>query len=131
LGPVALFGPGELVAYRLRFRRRARLFVFRTLDVDDRLAASVPGVRPRVRLLIHLRAAGRVRLAERLFGDLRTAGRNPSDLPDSFFLRVGAAVAGRPPDGGALLSLLSTSLGPDPPRRPSTCRWNTQPPLSP
>ena len=33
LGPVALFGPGNLVAYLLRFRRRPRLFVFRTLTV--------------------------------------------------------------------------------------------------
>ena len=41
LGPVALFGSGEIVAYLLRRRRRLRLFVFRTLDVDDRLAPTV------------------------------------------------------------------------------------------
>ena len=66
-GPVALLAPGELVAYRLSGRRLTRLFVFRTLDIDDRLAAFVPGVRPRVRLLIAVRSAKRVRLARGLF----------------------------------------------------------------
>jgi hypothetical protein len=108
LGRIALFGPGELVAYRLRSRRNTRLYVFRTLEVVDRLAASVPGVRPRVRLLVHLRTAGRARLAERLLVYLLRTGRDPSLLSDSFYLRVGAALGGRLPAHKLLLSLLST-----------------------
>jgi hypothetical protein len=61
LGPVALFAPGALVAYRVRSRRRVSLYMFRTLDVADPRAASVPGVRPRVQLLLDLHSAGRVR----------------------------------------------------------------------
>ena len=53
----ALFGPGELVGYRIQYRRRTRVFVFRTLYADDPLAASVPGVRPRVHLLLGARDA--------------------------------------------------------------------------
>src|SRR5258708_4627574 len=74
LGSVAIFGAGALVAYRLRSRRKTRLYVFRTLDVADRLAAAVPGVRPRVRLLLELRTAARVRLAQRLFAYLAKTG---------------------------------------------------------
>ncbi len=94
LGPIALFKPGEVVAYRLCSRRRTRLFVFRTVDIDDRLAAFVPGVRPRVRLLIAVRSAGRVRLACRLFAYLARAGQEPSLLSDSFYLRVGILISG-------------------------------------
>jgi hypothetical protein len=106
LGYVALFAPDEIVAYRLRWRRSTRLFVFRTLDVDDRFAAAVPGVRPGVRLLIELRTTGRVRVARRLFAHVVETKRSLSDLPDSFLLRVGSAIAGRQPTHLALLSLL-------------------------
>jgi len=82
LGPIALFGSGELVVYRLRRLRRQRLYVFRTLDVEDRLAAAVPGVRPGVGLLLSLNSAGRVRLAQGLFSYLAKTSRNPGALPD-------------------------------------------------
>ncbi len=95
LGPIALLAPGEVVAYRLRSRRLTRLFVFRTLDNDDRLAAFVPGVRPRVRLLIAVRSAGRVRLVRGLFAYLAETGRQPSHLTDAFYLRIGVTLAGR------------------------------------
>jgi len=107
LGPIALFAPGQIVAYRLRSQRRTRLFVFRTLDADDRLAASVPGVRPRVRLLVALRTAGRVRLARGLFAYLTRTGWDPSALSDAFYLRVGVALAGRKAPGRILPSLLN------------------------
>jgi hypothetical protein len=97
LGPVAIFGSGEIVAYLLRARRRPRLFVFRTLAVDDRLAAAVPGVRPRVRLLFQLRTPGRVRRARGLFAYLVHTGRDPSALTDDFYVRVGLVLAGRLP----------------------------------
>lgn len=97
LGPVALFGPGELVAYRLRCRRLVRTFVVRTLDADDPLAALVPGVRPRVRLLLQLRSTGRAKLVARLFAFLARSGVEASDLSDQFFVRVGVALGGRLP----------------------------------
>ena len=60
-GPVALFVPDTLVAYELRFARRRRLYVFRTLLVDDPLAAVLPGVHRRVRLLLSVRTPARIR----------------------------------------------------------------------
>ncbi len=109
LGPIALFRSGEIVAYLLRGRRRGRLFVFRTLEVDDRLAAHVPGVRPRVQLLLELCTAGRIRRARGLFVYLAKHGHDPSPLPDAFYVRVGFALAGRLPAHKILLSLLSPS----------------------
>jgi len=110
LGPVAVFRPGDLVAYRIRYRRRTRLFVFRTLDVDDRLAASVPGVRPRVQLLLEVRTEGRVRRMRRLFAYVLKAGRDPDGLPDAFYVRVGVVLAGRLPKHKIVVSLLSSQL---------------------
>jgi hypothetical protein len=109
LGPVAIFPPGDLVAYMVRSRRRARLFVFRTLVIDDRLAAALPGVRPRVQLLLDTRSVGRSRLVRRLFAYLVKTSRDPVGLPDAFYLRVGVVLAGRLPPRKILLSLLSAS----------------------
>jgi hypothetical protein len=106
LGPIALFGSGAIVAYRLRRLRRRRLYVFRTLHVDDRLAADVPGVRPRVQLLLSLNSASRVRLAQKLFSYLVNTRRDPSSIPDDFYLRVGVALGGRLPPRKIMLSLL-------------------------
>jgi hypothetical protein len=110
LGPVALFGFDALVAYRLRSGRRDRLYVFRTLAVDDAMAAVVPGVRPRVRLLVHLRSAGRVRLARRLFAYLERRGPTPDTVTDDTYLRIGVALAGRLPPHKILVSLLTPQL---------------------
>jgi hypothetical protein len=107
LGPVARFESGEVVAYQIRRRRRRRLFVFRTLDVDDAFAVAVPGVRPRVQLLMELRTAGRIRLVKSLFAYLVRTNRDPSALTDAFYVRVGNALAGRLPVHKILLSLLS------------------------
>jgi hypothetical protein len=106
LGPVARFESGEVVAYQIRSRRRRRLFVFRTLEVDDASAVAVPGVRPRVQLLMQLRTAGRIRLARSLFAYLLRTGRDPSALPDIFYLRVAAALGGRLPGHKVLGSFL-------------------------
>jgi hypothetical protein len=109
LGPVALFGAGEIVMYLLRFRRRPRLFVFPTLTVDDRLAATLPGVRPRVQLLLELCTAGRIRRARGLFAYFVRTKRDPSGMPDDFYVRVGLALAGRLPSHKILLSLLPST----------------------
>ena len=106
LGPVALFSPGAIVVYRIRHRRRTRLFVFRTLEVDDRLAASIPGVHPRVHLLLDVRSAGCARLVRGLLGSLVKRGDDPCDLPDAFYLRVGVALTGHLPPHKILHSLL-------------------------
>ena len=111
LGPVARFESGQVVAYLIRSRRRRRLFVFRTLDVDDTFAVAVPGVRPRVQLLMELGTAGRIRLARNLFDYLVRAGRNPWALPDIFYTRVGAMLGGRLPAHKVLLHLLRPTRG--------------------
>jgi hypothetical protein len=113
LGSVALFSPGELVAYRIRYRRQTRLFVFRTLEVDDRLAARIPGVRPHVRLLFDVCTTGRARLVRGLFAYLVRTDRDPSVLPDIFYLRVAAAIGGRLPPHKILVSLLKRSTSAD------------------
>ena len=107
LGPVALFRSGEIVAYLLRSRRRSRLFVFRTLAVDDRLAATIPGVRPRVQLLLELHTLGRIGRARGLFAYLARTERDPSALADDFYVRVGVAFGGRLPACKILRSLVS------------------------
>ncbi|MGA7120724.1 MAG: hypothetical protein WBY94_11530, partial [Polyangiaceae bacterium] len=112
LGPVARFDSGEVVAYLIRSRRRRRLFVFRTLDADDAFAVAVPGVSPLVQLLMQLGTAGRIRLARNLFAYLLRTGRNPSALPDIFYVRVSAALGGRLPGHKILVSLLAHDFGP-------------------
>ncbi len=109
-GCVALFDPGEVVAYRIRQRRHTRLFVFRTVEVGEPLATEVPGVRPRVRLLVAVRTAARARLAERLFAYLVRTGHLPSRLSDGFYLRVGAVLSGRLPPRKILASLLAAPV---------------------
>jgi hypothetical protein len=122
LGPVAVFRSGEIVAYLLRGRRGPRLFVFRTLVVDDRLAAAVPGVRPRVRLLFQLRTPGRIRRARGLFAYLARTDREPSALADDFYVRVGLALAGRLSAHKILLSLLSPHCTPSTPLSSTAAR---------
>ncbi len=107
LGPIALFPGGALVAYLLRCRRSHSLYVFRTLDTDDRLAARLPGVVPGVRLLVSVRSKGRARLVQRLFAYLARHGPDPAVLPDRFWFRLGAVLGGRLPRHKILLSLLS------------------------
>jgi hypothetical protein len=109
LGPIALFEPGELVAYRIRYRRRTRVFVFRTLDVHDRLAASVPGVKPQVQLLLDLHSTGRARLVRGLFAYLTKHRHDPGVLPNSFYVRAGAVLGGRLPAHKILVSLLASA----------------------
>ena len=111
-GAIAFFLPGQLVAYRIRYRRRTCLFVFRTLDVDDRLAASLPGVRPRVQLLIAVRTEARARLLRSLFEYLLKSGHDPKALPDAFYLRASVVLGGRLPAKKILHSLLYDPLQP-------------------
>ena len=95
LGPVALFGPDEVVAYAIRTPSGRSLFVFRTLAVDDRWAARVPGVHPRVRLLVHVRSAMRVRAMGRLLRYVAKRSLVASHLSDGFYVRVSHVLGGR------------------------------------
>ncbi len=105
-GPIALFPPHQVVAYALRVQRSRSGFVFRTLDTDDAMAARVPGVHPHVRLLVHLRSAGRTRLLGGFFAHLLAQQQDPSALPDAAWFRIGAVLAGRLPAARLLNSLV-------------------------
>jgi hypothetical protein len=111
-GPIALFPSGEIVAYLLRCQWRRHLYVLRTLDVDDRFAASVCGVRPRVRLLLHLRSRAQIRRARGLFAYLAKHGPDPSELADAFYLRVSGPLGRRLVRQRLLLSLVSPQPSP-------------------
>ena len=50
-GTVAVFSGGQVVAYFIQGSAARRLFVFRSLEAEEKGAARLPGVRPRVRLL--------------------------------------------------------------------------------
>jgi hypothetical protein len=77
-----------------------------TLEVRDQLAASVPGVRPQVQLLIDVSTGRRIRFARGVFSYVLKSGREPSNVADAFYVRVSAALAGRVPAHGILRSLL-------------------------
>jgi hypothetical protein len=108
LGPVALFVPGEIVAYVLHASRPSRLFVFRTLGRSPHVVAltALPGVYPHVHLLLALDSLRVLRRGRRFFALLRRRGTSPSRLPDAFYLRLDRALRARaplPPLAAALL----------------------------
>jgi hypothetical protein len=105
-GPLATFAPGALVGYRIESSYRHSLFLFRSLLVDDPLAAAVLGVRPRVQLLLELHTRESIRRAGRLLGHLLASGWSPDHLSDAFWGRVSSALRGRMPAQASLVSLL-------------------------
>jgi len=105
-GSIAVFSPGQVVAYFIQGGTARRLFVFRTLDGEEKGAARLPGVRPRVRLLIEVRSAGRIDRVRRLFGYLLEQGFLPSLLPDGFYVRVSHVLGGRLPAQKVVRALL-------------------------
>ena len=106
LGPIAAFEPGEIVAYHIRTLRAVSLYVFRTLVVDDALAARVTGVSTRVRLLVHVHSVTRVRAAARFFRHLSARGISPTTLSDAFYVRISVALGGRRTDQARLRGFL-------------------------
>jgi hypothetical protein len=96
-GPVALFAPGELVAYAVHGGLRPRLFLFRTRARDGAAATAVPGVHPRVELLLALESARVLRRTRRFFSVLRRQNRPASSLPDSFYVRLDRILRARGP----------------------------------
>jgi hypothetical protein len=105
-GPLAIFGVGALVGYCVESSYRRSLFLFRTLVVDDPLAARVIGVRPRVQLLLELHTAEGIRRTGRLLAYLLASGWSPDHLSDAFWGRASTALRGRMPPQASLVSLL-------------------------
>ena len=62
------------------------------------IAVTLPAVFPRVRLLGRFRTLQRAQLLARLLISISDAGRDPSTLPDDFFLRVAAVFGQRATD---------------------------------
>jgi hypothetical protein len=92
---VALFDPGEIVAYLIRLPPWQRLFVFRTLAAADPLASDVPGVRPAVALLVSVRTNTRIRVVRDLLEEIERQDVLPSRLSDGFYLRLSCLLGGR------------------------------------
>ena len=110
LGPIVVVAPDRIVAYQIRTRRGPSVFVFRTLTVDDAMAAWVPGVQPHVRLLVHVRSVLRARRVQRLLAYLVKRGPSPSLLSDGFYLRVSHMLGGRAVQQRQLLALVRAEL---------------------
>jgi hypothetical protein len=107
LGPVALFPPGEIVAYVIHARRPSRLYLFRTLHtLADPDQTTVPGVRPRVRLLLALDSQRLIRRCRRFFALLGRRQQPATDLTDGFYLRLERALRARAPLPRLLAALL-------------------------
>jgi hypothetical protein len=103
---VALFSPGRLVAYMLATPIWTRVYVFRTLAKPGATHSRIPGVAPRVDLLLDTRtraAAARIRNMFRYFA---RNGRPPESLSETFWLRLGVLLGGRLRRGPHLPSLL-------------------------
>lgn len=106
-GPVAVFQPNRLVAYVMTTSaRRRRLFLFRTIGAVDATAAAVPGVHPRVALLLELKTSARIEKLRRLLGFLEKRGLEPSSMSDAFYLRVSHVLGGHLTAPKIVLSLL-------------------------
>jgi hypothetical protein len=110
LGPVALFPPGEIVAYVIHTSRPNRLFLFRTLERDGAGQTAIPGVHPTVRLLIALDSARVIRRCRRFFRLLARRGQAASRLSDGFYLRLERALRARAPLPRLAASLLEAGV---------------------
>ena len=104
-GTVATIPAGEIVVYSLQ-ARALRCFVFRTLNAPESFSTVVPGVSPKVRLLLHTSTLGRLQRLQQLLAYLERIGRTPSSLSDGFYLRLHTILNGRLPKTRVLRSLL-------------------------
>lgn len=105
-GAVLVLPPGQIALYCLR-TVKYRCFLFRTLGAPEELSSEVPGVSPRVRLLLQTQTLGRLARLQELLRYLARTGLQPSSLSDAFYLRLNAILNGRLPKGKALRSLLA------------------------
>jgi hypothetical protein len=110
-GPVALFEPGEIVAYLIQSPSWRRLFVFRTLAATDRLADEVPGVRPGVVLLLSVRTRMRIGVVKDLLEEVEGRNVSLSHLSEGFYVRLSSLLGGRSvSDGQRARALLARAL---------------------
>jgi len=107
-GPVALFPPGEVVAYAVHVSRPPRLFLFRT-EAPAVAGVALPGVYPHVRLLLALQSARVIRRTRRFFTILRRRDLSPSCLTDAFYVRLDRALRARSPLSHLVDALLEVS----------------------
>ena len=105
-GRIAVFDPGRLVGYLIESQRRARIFLFRTVE-DPAGTTLVPGVAPRVRLLASLRSRGSTARLRNLLTYAARKGCDPEGLSDAFFVRAAAVLAGRVRGHGVAATLLA------------------------
>jgi hypothetical protein len=86
-GPILLFAPGSVVAYRIRQRRYAIGCVFRTATGAAVSGDVVPGVSPDPQLLFGF---ARGRIFDRALALLQELGRRgiANALPDEMYLRA-------------------------------------------
>jgi len=101
-----VFGPGTVVAYRLRLQQRDQLFVFRTLQQPESLGTRVPGVRPRARLLMVVHSERHIQRALSLMRALRARGHGLDALRDDVFLRASQALGRHAPVASIVDSVL-------------------------
>jgi hypothetical protein len=105
---VAVFNPGQLVGYMIASSEHTHTFVFRTLHGSDHRGAKIPGVEPRVALLVDVRGARAASRLRNMFGYFRRHRIAGDRLSAEFWVRVDALLACRlrPGSRGQLLSLL-------------------------
>ena len=80
INEVALFAPSQLVAYMIEGVQHTLILVFRTLAALDPSAAKLPGVHPRVSLLLEARGTLSASRLRNLFRYLSRRGLRPEDL---------------------------------------------------
>jgi hypothetical protein len=105
-GAVLVLPPGQIALYCLR-TVKCRAFLFRTLAHPELISSEVPGVSPRVRLLLQTQTLGRLARLQELFRYLATEDLQPSFLSDRFYLRLNAILCGKLPKAKILRSLLA------------------------
>lgn len=97
--------PGEIVLYSVR-GQQPRTFVFRTANAAANLLSSVPGVAPRVTLLVQTTTANRQALLQLYFRNLLRQGRNPTLLADRLYAKLNIVLSRRTASRDALDALL-------------------------
>src|SRR5688572_10411989 len=105
-GAVHWVPPGQIALYTVR-GHKTRTFVFRTAAQRATLLSSVPGVSPRVTLLVQTTTLARQALLLGFFRSLIVAGRSPTSLDDLLFAKLNVLLSRRAPTREALDGLLS------------------------
>jgi hypothetical protein len=110
-GPIRLFHSGEIVAYVLQANGRARIFVFRTLERPVADASIVPGVQPRVRVLIVADKGRRIYRARQMLATLGRLGLQTAQISDRFYLSAATTLGNRAPIESVVKTLLTNEMG--------------------